>query len=70
MWDAVRFWLDLGVDGFRLDAIATIFEHPDLPDHTLPLRDRTRVAGREPADLAKQDYEQLMRFQTPPAGHP
>ena len=32
MWEAVRFWLDLGVDGFRLDAIATIFEHPDLPD--------------------------------------
>jgi len=34
MWDAVRFWLDLGVDGFRLDAIGTIFEHPDLPDQT------------------------------------
>ena len=34
LWDAVRFWLDLGVDGFRLDAIATIFEHPALPDQT------------------------------------
>ncbi len=33
MWDAVRFWLDMGVDGFRLDAIGTIFEHPDLPSH-------------------------------------
>jgi alpha-glucosidase len=33
MWSAVRFWLDLGVDGFRLDAIGTIFEDPDLPDH-------------------------------------
>ena len=32
LWDAVRFWLDLGVDGFRLDAIATIFEDQDLPD--------------------------------------
>jgi alpha-glucosidase len=32
MWDAVRFWLDMGVDGFRLDAIGTIFEHPELPD--------------------------------------
>src|SRR5262245_55055162 len=37
MWDAVRFWLDMGVDGFRLDAIATVFEHPDLPDHTATL---------------------------------
>ncbi len=33
MWDAVRFWLDLGVDGFRLDAVNTIFEDPALPDH-------------------------------------
>jgi alpha-glucosidase len=33
MWSAVRFWLDLGVDGFRLDAIGTVFEDPDLPDH-------------------------------------
>ncbi len=34
MWDAVCFWLDMGVDGFRLDAIGTIFEDPDMPDHT------------------------------------
>jgi alpha-glucosidase len=33
MWNAVRFWLDMGVDGFRLDAIGTIFEDPELPDH-------------------------------------
>jgi alpha-glucosidase len=33
MWDAVRFWLDMGVDGFRLDAIGTIHEDPNLPDH-------------------------------------
>lgn len=34
MFAAVRFWLDLGVDGFRLDAIESLFEHPDLPDHS------------------------------------
>jgi alpha-glucosidase len=34
MWDAARFWLDMGVDGFRLDAIGTIFEDPLMPDHT------------------------------------
>ena len=33
MWDAVRFWLDLGVDGFRLDAIGTVFEHPEMKGH-------------------------------------
>jgi alpha-glucosidase len=36
MFDAARFWLDLGVDGFRLDALGTIFEDPALPDHTVP----------------------------------
>ncbi|HRF46069.1 MAG TPA: alpha-glucosidase [Anaerolineales bacterium] len=33
MWDAARFWLDLGVDGYRLDAVGTIFESEELPDH-------------------------------------
>ena len=37
MWDAVRFWLDLGVDGYRLDAIGTIYEDPELTPHTVPL---------------------------------
>ena len=37
MWDAVRFWLDMGVDGFRLDAIGTIYEDPNLPDHEAEL---------------------------------
>jgi alpha-glucosidase len=33
MFDAMRFWLDLGVDGFRLDAIGTIYEDPALTPH-------------------------------------
>ncbi len=37
MWDAARFWLDLGVDGFRLDAIATIYEDPALTPHNVPM---------------------------------
>jgi alpha-glucosidase len=32
MYAAMRFWLDLGVDGFRLDAIGTIFEDPQLSE--------------------------------------
>ncbi|MBN1261900.1 MAG: alpha-glucosidase [Anaerolineae bacterium] len=48
MFDAVRFWLDMGVDGFRLDAIDTIFEHPDMPDHTSDYTQEAlyRKAGR------------------------
>jgi alpha-glucosidase len=60
MWDMVRFWLDLGVDGFRLDAIATIFEHPDLPNHTLPRASKEILDANA---LDKKDYEQLLRFQ-------
>ncbi|NSW51037.1 MAG: alpha-glucosidase [Anaerolineae bacterium] len=37
MFDACRFWLELGVDGFRLDALATLLEHPDLPNHRCPM---------------------------------
>ena len=30
MLDTLRFWLDRGVAGFRLDAITTLFEDPQL----------------------------------------
>jgi alpha-glucosidase len=33
MFDTVRFWLDQGADGFRLDAIGTIFEDPEERDY-------------------------------------
>jgi alpha-glucosidase len=32
MFGAMRFWLDRGVAGFRLDAIPTLFEDPQLRD--------------------------------------
>lgn len=35
MWDVVRFWLKMGVDGFRLDAVGTIFEVEDWRDNCL-----------------------------------
>jgi alpha-glucosidase len=42
MWEVVRFWLDMGVDGYRLDAIGTIFEDPALPDHEGELTEELR----------------------------
>ncbi|MFN8439214.1 MAG: alpha-glucosidase [Caldilineaceae bacterium] len=60
MWEAVRFWLDLGVDGFRLDAIATVYEHPDMPDHELP---RSVDEILDANLLNKQDYDTLLRYQ-------
>ncbi|MFJ5639736.1 glycoside hydrolase family 13 protein [Streptomyces sp. NPDC093223] len=39
----LRFWLDRGVDGFRIDVAAGLFKHPALPDSEDPEADaRTR----------------------------
>jgi alpha-glucosidase len=48
MFDAVRFWLDMGVDGYRLDAIGTIYEDPAMPDHK---------AGITQEELYKMSHE-------------
>jgi alpha-glucosidase len=59
MWDAVRFWLDLGVDGYRLDAIGAIYEDPELTPHTVPLD----LAGlRHAAESAKTPAEKKRVF--------
>jgi alpha-glucosidase len=49
MWAAVRFWLDLGVDGYRLDAIGTVFENPDLTNHRSPLTQAELLAAAHTA---------------------
>ena len=33
MQDVLRFWLDRGVDGFRMDTIMSCIKHPDFPDN-------------------------------------
>jgi alpha-glucosidase len=57
MWKAIRFWLDMGVDGFRLDAIGTIFEHPDRPNHPVPM---TLAELRHFGDTARTDEEKKL----------
>lgn len=43
-FDAIlKFWLDRGVDGFRIDVAAGLYKHPELPDSDDPYADeRTR----------------------------
>lgn len=72
----MRFWLDLGVDGFRLDAIETIFEDPRLLDHTaelsLPqLRHAmcTAKSEEERARLAKQSEAMFQHQPDQPETH-
>lgn len=33
--DVLRFWLEMGVDGFRIDAIVHLLEDPSLPDEAV-----------------------------------
>jgi alpha-glucosidase len=68
MWDAVRFWLDRGVDGFRLDAIGTIFENPKLPDHEVGMSQvelyrAMRDADEEEREALEQQLEKLYEQQ-------
>ena len=68
MWDVVRFWLDLGVDGYRLDAIGTIFEDPALPNHDGELTEELRrklnhgfPSGADPEVVAA--WQKIYRYQ-------
>ena len=69
MWDAARFWLDLGVDGFRLDAIGTIYEDPDLTPHEVPmnlaeLRSFSDTASTpEEIDLKEKYWHDMFKHQ-------
>lgn len=35
MLDVLRFWMDRGVDGFRMDVVYMIWKHEDMPDQPL-----------------------------------
>jgi alpha-glucosidase len=63
MWDAVRFWLDMGVDGFRLDAIGTIYEDARMSDHQtgLSLEDLYMIGYAAKTDEENKNMESLWR---------
>ena len=69
MYDVARFWCDLGVDGFRLDAPGTLFEDPSFAAHTsvksqaeLYLALRSARNAAEEAEAA-QEMEELYKHQ-------
>ena len=67
VWEAVRFWLDLGVDGYRLDALGTIFEDPALPDHEVQesLEDlhKQRASGQADPEELEKKYRAIFKYQ-------
>lgn len=62
MWDAVRFWLDLGVDGYRLDAIGTIFEDPEYLPHQASLTQTEMLQAWRVSLTPEQQQEFSIEF--------
>lgn len=69
MFDAARFWLELGVDGFRLDAVGTLFEDERYLDHgvkesqyELYQKENSNPSEKERKHFSKT-WEQMFRYQ-------
>ena len=52
MHDVLRFWFDKGVAGFRLDAVDTMFEDPEMPDN--PILAGSTYSGNPNQDQSAQ----------------
>jgi alpha-glucosidase len=70
MHAVLKFWLDRGVDGFRLDAVTALYEDPDLRDNPPLPSPRVTMTGvvtqapvnsRRPADV-HEALRRLRRF--------
>jgi alpha-glucosidase len=57
----MRFWLDRGVDGFRIDVAAGLFKHPDLPDSPDPAADERARDAINPLAWNQPEVHQVWR---------
>jgi len=71
LMDVVRFWLDRGVHGFRLDVFNAWYEHPEYPDNPprLGLRAFDRQAHIHDIDQPEM-FEALAELRTILDSHP
>ena len=61
MWDVVKFWLDRGVDGFRLDAINWLGKDMRWPDNPFRFGLRGYTRQHHIHDRDKEVAHQIMR---------
>jgi alpha-glucosidase len=66
MHDVVRFWLDRGVDGFRIDVVHGIGKDPELPDDPPELAGTPHV----PLNDRPETHPYLRRLRTLLDGYP
>jgi alpha-glucosidase len=58
---ALRFWLDRGVDGFRIDVAAGLYKHPELPDSPDPEADERSRDSVNPLAWNQPEVHQVWR---------
>jgi maltose alpha-D-glucosyltransferase / alpha-amylase len=64
IWEVMKFWLDIGVDGFRLDAVPYLIERDGTPCENLPetheiIRDfRRRIDAAYPGKMLLAEANQ------------
>lgn len=60
MLDVLRFWMERGVDGFRMDVVNMIWKHPDMPDQPII----AGAMGRGEADIyGRQEQIYSMNYE-------
>ena len=59
--EVLRFWLDRGVDGFRIDVAAGLFKHPDLPDSPDPAADERARDAINPLAWNQPEVHEVWR---------
>ncbi|WFB06050.1 glycoside hydrolase family 13 protein [Streptomyces sp. LX-29] len=57
----LRFWLDRGVDGFRIDVAAGLYKHPELPDSPDPEADERTRDSVNPLAWNQPEVHQVWR---------
>lgn len=69
MFNAARFWLDMGVDGFRLDAVGTIFEDERYLDQQAKFSQNELIQKEyaaktdEERKVVMEQWEETFRYQ-------
>jgi len=82
MFDIMRYWLDMGVDGFRLDVINLLFKDKDFRDNKFRFFGKSEVYNRNQPEMYDllRDFRKLLdsypdktsvgEIYTPPPGNP
>lgn len=61
MQDVLRFWLDKGVDGFRMDVVTFLIKHPYFPDNPLRVDQDGQTYQEHRYDINQPEVHQVLK---------